>query len=254
MNDSFALYPPPAETRDLGSRVQAPPPGERTVQIPPDCKLDLLWALGDGWRATDGEGAWLRFEMDMGLNRPQAYRITVKADGIVIGARTAFGWFHGAVTLAQWLALQVDATDLPSIEIVDQPLTERRGYMLDVSRDRVPKQGELLALIDRLARLKYNHLELYLEHTFAYEGHEAAHQHSSPITPAEMRELVAYGAARGIDLVPNQNTFGHMHRWLSLPEYNHLAEEPEGTLHAFDYRREPFGLCAANSGSLRLIE
>ena len=99
--------------------------------------------------------------------------------------------------------------------------------MLDVSRDRVPKQAELLSLVDRLSRLRINQLQLYTEHSFAYAGHEVVWRDASPMTPLEIRELDAHCADRGIELVPNQNSFGHMHRWLQHDAYRELAEKPD---------------------------
>ena len=103
-----------------------------------------------------------------------------------------------------------------------------RAYMLDISRDKVPSMPTLRMLADLLARFRYNQLQLYTEHVFAYSAHRKVWQAASPLTPAEIRELDACCRARGIELVPNQNSFGHMERWLVLPEYNALAELPRG--------------------------
>ena len=54
--------------------------------------------------------------------------------------------------------------------------------MLDVSRDRVPTLQTLHALVDRLAGWKINQLQLYMEHTFAYAGHEDVWRHADPYT------------------------------------------------------------------------
>jgi hypothetical protein len=86
----------------------------------------------------------------------------------------------------------------------------------------------LFGLIDMWALLKFNQLQLYMEHTFAYPGHERVWKDASPITPEEIRQLDRYCAKRGIELVPNQNSFGHMERWLMHEEYQHLAEMPGG--------------------------
>jgi hypothetical protein len=118
------------------------------------------------------------------------------------------------------------------------PLFQRRGLMLDISRNRVPTMATLRHLIDALHVLRYNELQLYTEHTFAYAKHEAVWREASPITPAEIRELDAYCAERGIELVPNQNSFGHMERWLKHAKYKHLAESPDGFEHPFSGWRE----------------
>jgi hypothetical protein len=111
------------------------------------------------------------------------------------------------------------------------PLFNRRGLMLDISRNRVPTMDCLKRLIDALAVLRYNEVQLYTEHTFAYKDHEDVWKNASPMTVEEIFEIDAYCAERGIELIPNQNSFGHMERWLQHPPYHHLAESPEGFIH-----------------------
>lgn len=105
---------------------------------------------------------------------------------------------------------------------------EARGYLLDISRDRVPTMRTLREIIDILARCRYNQLQLYTEHTFAYSAHRTVWEEAAPLTAAEVRKLDAYAQMQGIELVANQNTFGHMERWLVHPEYNALAKFPKG--------------------------
>ena len=109
-----------------------------------------------------------------------------------------------------------------------------RSYMLDISRDKVPTMGTLKQLVDILARFDYNQFQLYTEHTFAYAAHKAVWEKASPLTAEEIRELDLYCVMHGIELVPNQNCFGHMERWLTKPDYNHLAELPKGVHWRFD--------------------
>ena len=68
------------------------------------------------------------------------------------------------------------------------------------------------------------------------------HENASPWTPAEVDRLDALCASLFISLVPNLNSFGHMHRWLEHDEYAPLAECPEGVEHPFLWAadREPY--------------
>jgi hypothetical protein len=70
----------------------------------------------------------------------------------------------------------------------------------------------LREIVDLLARCRYNQFQLYTEHTFAYAAHPAVWEEADPLTPAEIRKLDAYCQIQGIELVANQNTFGHMER------------------------------------------
>ena len=109
-------------------------------------------------------------------------------------------------------------------EFVKKPL----GYQLDISRCKVPTMESLGTVVDVLAKLGYTQFQLYTEHTFAYPAHETVWREASPMTPDEIRALDGLCARRGIELVPNQNSFGHMEHWLRHPGYNDLAEMPRG--------------------------
>ena len=130
-----------------------------------------------------------------------------------------------------------------------------RSYMLDISRDKVPTMGTLKQLVDILARFDYNQFQLYTEHTFAYSAHKDVWAHASPMTPDEIRELDLYCVMRGIELVPNQNCFGHMERWLTKPAYNHLAELPQGgaPLPWGGFKKDPTTLCPTDPASLEFV-
>ena len=68
--------------------------------------------------------------------------------------------------------------------------------MLDVSRCKVPRMDELFRLIELIARLGYNELQLYIEHTFAFSKHETVWQDASPITAEEIRKIDEFCAGR----------------------------------------------------------
>lgn len=157
------------------------------------------------------------------------YTISITPSGIAIAAANDAATFHARTTLQQ--ILKQHPSHIPCLEIEDWPDLETRGYMLDISRCKVPTQNALFSLVDLLASLKYNQLQLYTEHTFAYKAHRQVWKDSSPLTPQNIRELDAYCRDRFIELVPNQNSFGHMERWLRHSDYHHLAESPNGFEH-----------------------
>jgi hypothetical protein len=112
----------------------------------------------------------------------------------------------------------------------------------------------LKSLIDKLASWKINQLQLYIEHTFAYRNHPDVWREASPLTASEIRELDSYCRQRFIDLVPNQNSFGHMERWLKHPRYLPLAEAPEGAQTPWGFFWEgPFSLCPTDPRSVELL-
>ena len=131
-----------------------------------------------------------------------------------------------------------------------------RAYLLDVSRDKVPTMSTLRLLVELLARFGYNQLQLYTEHTFAYSRHETVWKAASPLTAAEIRQLGALCSMNGIELVANQNSFGHLERWLSLPQYNHLAELPGGGAMTpwGTIKKDPTTLCPTDPAALEFLD
>ena len=196
------------------------------------------------------DSATSKAEARVAVPTDESYCLRIDDDSIAIETTTPTGLFRAAATLKQWLASNgrqtIRGLEVAPVEIEDRPDFPIRGAMLDVSRNRVPTMEYLERLIDRLADWKVNHLQLYVEHTYAYEGHEDVWRHASPFTAAEIRSLDAYCRERFIELAPNQNSFGHFHRWLVHDRYRPLAEVPEGFRHPFSVEPEPFSLCATD--------
>ena len=144
--------------------------------------------------------------------------------------------------------------NLPNVHIDDAPIVGTRGFMLDISRDRVPHICELRALIRLLGMLKYNHIQLYTEHTFAYRGHRTVWKNASPLRIRHIRQLETHAQEEGIELVPNQNCLGHMERWLKHKKYRHLSECPDGFVDPWGiFRAEPSTLNVTDPESARLV-
>ncbi len=202
--------------------------------------------------AAPAFGLPVRLRHDESVAHPQGYRVTVNPDGIDVAAATVVGATYAARTLAQVVAQF--PTDLPCLVIDDWPDFPVRGVMLDVSRDKVPTMDTLRDTVDRLAGWKVNQLQLYTEHTFAYPAHRAVWEHASPIAAEEIRDLDAYCRERFIELVPNQNSFGHMERWLKHDRYRPLAEAPDGAETPWGFRWDgPFSLCPTDRRSVEFL-
>jgi len=143
---------------------------------------------------------------------------------------------------------------LPCLKIRDWPDFPRRGVMLDISRGRVPRLKTLLELADHLADFKINEFQLYTEHTFAYKKYKSVWGDWGALTGAEIRKLDAHCRKAGIELVPNQNSFGHLREWLKDPRLRKLAEVTEPWPDAGGaFLRYPSTLAPANPGTLPFL-
>jgi len=254
------LLPPPQQLQLEGPGLQLPSHPRLVLASDPSkllrCALEIQQALGDiaGVRAeivAGGEGAITLAQDSTDLSRGESYRLVVHPGGVNITGADPAGVFYGGCTLVQLVRLH--GRRLPGLRIEDWPDFRHRGVLLDVSRDRVPTMEMLLQWVDLLASWKVNQLQLYMEHTFAYRGHEAVWADASPLSGEQILLLDAHCSERHVELVPNQNSFGHMHRWLIHEPYRRLAECPDGIDHPFSPDREPYGLCPTDPDSLSFL-
>jgi hypothetical protein len=182
----------------------------------------------------------------------EGYALDINLKGISIHYREAGGLRAALATLRQ--LLREHGRRLPRLSIRDYPDFPRRGVMLDISRGRVPKLETLLELADHLADFKINELQLYIEHTFAYRKYQAVWKEWGAISGQEVRRLDARCRELGIDLVPNQNSFGHMRYWLDHPPLKKLAEVSEPYKSpGGDFLRYPATLAPNHPGTLPFL-
>ncbi|HEX8458533.1 MAG TPA: glycoside hydrolase family 20 zincin-like fold domain-containing protein [Pyrinomonadaceae bacterium] len=167
------------------------------------------------------------------LNAPpnlneEGYVLSVSAREVVVAGKTAAGTFYGLQTLKQ--LVRGDGTDahLPGVRIIDYPAMRWRGLSDDISRGPVPTVEYIKRQLRTLAAFKMNMHSFYMEHTFASKSHPLVAPEGGALTPAEIKELVGYARRYHIELVPEQQTFGHLHKALKFEKYNELAEVPYG--------------------------
>jgi hypothetical protein len=182
------------------------------------------------------------------VSADQGYRLAVSPERIELLANDPAGAFYGACTLVQ--LIEQCADHLPCLTIQDWPDFPARGVMLDISRDKVPTMETLYALVDLLSSWKVNQLQLYTEHTFKYQCHPEVWAKATPLFAEEVMDLDEYCRQRHVELVPNQNSFGHMERWLMHDRYRHLAEMPDIVINPV---AGPSSLCPIDPDSLPLI-
>ena len=200
------LAPPPRRAEARHSRWQVPrrlgveiPAGWSMQGSPAIRALQKSLARHDTQFTPDGSpgsdrsparGArGLRLHLDEGL-AAEAYTLEIDEDGARLGAATQVGLSHGLYTLAQWVGLHPRAEralHLEGLAIEDAPSLAERGVMLDVARDRRPTMETLFDLVARLAALKINRLQLYMEADFAYSFGGLATRGRSPYSAGEIR-------------------------------------------------------------------
>ncbi|MFW7268903.1 beta-N-acetylhexosaminidase [Gluconacetobacter sp. Hr-1-5] len=143
------------------------------------------------------------------------YRLVVGPDGVTLTADGPDGVIHGLATLAQLIARDGNGPKIDFATIADHPRFVWRGIMIDTSRHFVTVET-IKRQIDAMEMLKLNVLHLHLSDGtgFRVESHvlpelTAKGSHGQYYTQAQIRDLVAYAADRGIRIVPEFDLPGH---------------------------------------------
>lgn len=179
-----------------------------------------------------------------GLSMPQGfdeqgYAIAADNHRILVGGASAQGAFYGVQTLRQLLRPAsgwrnrgqfVGALECPAVEIRDWPAMKWRGVHVDLSRGPILSLDFMREQIRTLAAYKINMYALYMEDVFALPGEPIATPQRGALTPEEMKDLVAFANQYYVTIVPELETFGHLHNVLRYDMYSQLAEIPHGAV------------------------
>ncbi|MEK6334941.1 MAG: glycoside hydrolase family 20 zincin-like fold domain-containing protein [Acidobacteriota bacterium] len=158
----------------------------------------------------------------------EGYVLLATSNQVVVAGKTPAGTFYGVQTLKQLVRGEGANTFIPGVKIADWPTMRWRAVSDDISRGPVPTADYIKRQIRTEAFFKLNMHSFYMEHTFSSESHPLIGPPGGSLTPAEIRELVAYARRFHVELVPEQQTFGHLHKALRLEKYADLAETPYG--------------------------
>jgi hypothetical protein len=145
----------------------------------------------------------------------------------VVGA-TAQGVFYGAQTVKQLVEGRGGGAVLRLATVRDWPAMRYRGLHDDLSRGPVPTLDFMKRQLRTFAAYKLNVYSPYFEHTLAYRTHPLMAPPGGALSRDDVRELVAYAQRYHIDVIPEQEAFGHLHHVLKYELYAPLGETPYG--------------------------
>ncbi len=225
----------PAEGRfvvDATTAVRAP--GDAAGRVA--TQFTELLARTTPLRLADGQGPGIEFRIVPAAagTSPEAYTLHIGDEGISVQAGDEHGLFNGAMTLWQLLAgPQSSAVALPAMRIEDTPRFAWRGLMLDSARHFWSVE-QIKAVLDAMATHKLNTFHWHLTDDQGWRieikryprltevggcrvppGEAGRRADGSPnrycghYTQAQIRDVVAYAAARHITIVPEIDVPGH---------------------------------------------
>ena len=169
--------------------------------------------------------------------KPGSYTMTVTPEGVKILGKDPAGVFWGTQTLLQLLPaktpMETKTADIPALVIKDEPEYGWRGMLLDCGRHFFPLE-DLKKFIDQMAFHKLNVLHWHLTEDQGWRieikkypklTSVGAYRDSTPpygkrlgddgkryggfYTQDQVKDLVAYAAARHVTIVPEIEMPGH---------------------------------------------
>lgn len=181
----------------------------------------------------------------------EQYKIEVFEDSVEIKAAYSKGLFYGIKTFLQ--IVKNDKNNISAIKIEDKPHFKNRGYYLDVTRGKVPTLKTLKNLVDKISSYKINQFQLYIEHSFAYEGFSEIWFDKDPLTAEEVLELDCYCKSKNVELVPSIASFGHLYEILRSESFGELSEFDDSSEFSFFDRQAHHTLDVSNPRSIELV-
>ena len=197
---------------------------------------------------------------------PEAYTLDITPQRIAITASSEAGLFRGAMSLWQLLPTQ-GGTAVPALHIEDAPQFGWRGLMLDSAR-HMQSVDEIKRLLDTMAQHKLNRFHWHLTDDQAWRipidgwpkltetgacriplGDAGRNADGTPrpycgfYTKDQIRDIVAYAAARYIEVVPEVDIPGHAQAAIAAyPELGVLDAAPrvsaEWGIHTYLFNAE----------------
>lgn len=219
----------------------------------------------------------------------EGYKLSVTANGTRLESTTTSGFFYGLTSLKKMLPACIAAGvkdekvvtyELPLVQITDKPRFPYRGFMLDVARHFFSVQ-EVKKMLDVMAIYKLNKFHFHLtedqgwrwevkkypkltkvgavaSNTYVTSMEHGAYwtnQQYGPYfyTREDLKEIVAYAAAKHIEVIPEIDMPGHFSA--AMAAYPEFSCNPDGV-----HRVETWGgvftdvLNVANPKAVRFVK
>ena len=163
-----------------------------------------------GLTLTPGEGG-ITFTLNDTLPA-EGYTLTVTEAGALVTAADTIGAGHAAVTIIQLMEAEGEGLTLPLGRIQDEPACTWRGVMIDLARDW-HELSVVYEYVDmcRFYKIRYLHLHFTDDqsYTLPSKAFPALSTEGRHYTEEEIKGLLGYAKARGVEIIPEIDVPGH---------------------------------------------
>ncbi|MHB8838778.1 MAG: glycoside hydrolase family 20 zincin-like fold domain-containing protein [Gemmatimonadaceae bacterium] len=160
--------------------------------------------------------------------KDEGYVLVAEPKSITVIGASAAGVFYGAQTVRQFVTGYGAATVVQTGIVRDWPAMRWRGFHDDLSRGPVPTLEFQKHIIRTIAAFKMNAYSPYFEQTLSYASDPLIGPPGGTMTREQVKELVEYARPFHVEIIPEQEAFGHLHHALKYEIYSQVAETPHG--------------------------
>ncbi|MGL6225607.1 MAG: beta-N-acetylhexosaminidase [Thermoguttaceae bacterium] len=158
------------------------------------------------------------------VNPSERYTLLVNQNGIYVKAGGKAGLIYAIQTIRQLLRANTRNGKMPELEIEDWPSLTYRCFMDDWTRGPSPKRPFIFRYIDLGTEFKHNMFTYYMESQFRWKKHPEIAPKEGAIDVEDLRAVVDYGNRRNVEILGNQQSFGHSYNTLKIPGYEEMGE------------------------------
>lgn len=188
------------------------------------------------WRLSEKPGGAVPAFQFRDRATTEAYSLEIRPGEIICGAPVAdspkesatfggsAGLFYGLQTLCQHIRANRKDNALPCLKVSDWPSLRWRCFQDDLTRGPSSRAATLQREVAIGSGLKMNLFTYYMEYQYAFKKHPVIGPKDGSLTPEELKGLVAFAKPLHVDILGNQQSFGHFTRILAHKEYAHLRE------------------------------
>jgi hypothetical protein len=242
---SLRLVPMPKEVRSqaglcsltgpLVVQIHAPQAASLGIQLAAELKLAGLPAPRVASHSEPAHALRLGRQTDRPWPSPsfrkqagtEDYWLSVEPQAITVVGHDAAGLFYGLQTLRQLIRANCRDGGLPCLVIRDWPALRWRSFMDDMTRGPSATLATLQREAALGAELKMNLFTYYMEYQYAFKKHPEIGPPDGSLEPDDLRRLVAFARPLAMDVLGNQQSFGHFGRILAHEKYAALRESPD---------------------------
>ncbi|GBF73030.1 hypothetical protein PA598K_01312 [Paenibacillus sp. 598K] len=154
-------------------------------------------------------------------DRPQGYHLTVETDRVRIAAADAPGLYYGLQTLLE--LTESEPAGVPLQAVTDWPDTALRVMNYDLRQTHSTPE-RLTAYLTEFARVKINGLLIEYEDKFPFRGYPELVHPRYALTEQDLEALLKAAYEQYIEIIPLQQSFGHLEYALRHDAYKPLRE------------------------------